>query len=339
MEILTNKKVLFIQTAFIGDAILCLPAIQMYKKNEPNTQIAVLCIPSTEEIFRNSPAVNNIIVFDKKGKDKSFFRFLKFSQKMKEMKFDKIYSFHRSFRTAFMVLKSNVKESYGFDNATLKHIYKHLIEYKPEDHEVKRNLSLVGFNFKDTEWQITPEICLKDKGKINEFIENNELSNFLVIAPGSIWETKKYPQKYFRDVINYFETSGLKIVLIGSAKDAELCESLSVNNNVISAAGMFSLPESVELLRRSKFLISNDSSPAHLGMCANIPVLMIYCSTIPGFGFYPYNKQSSWISFEGLDCKPCGIHGYKKCPLGHFKCGYELKPESVINKLKEKFLQ
>ena len=24
---------------------------------------------------------------------------------------------------------------------------------------------------------------------------------------------------------------------------------------------------------------------------------------------------------ENLDCRPCGLHGHKECPKGHFKCG------------------
>ena len=56
--------------------------------------------------------------------------------------------------------------------------------------------------------------------------------------------------------------------------------------------------------------------------CVQIyPVLTIYCSTVPEFGFYPYNKKSSYISFNDLNCKPCGIHGYEKCPIKSFDCG------------------
>jgi heptosyltransferase-2 len=67
-------------------------------------------------------------------------------------------------------------------------------------------------------------------------------------------------------------------------------------------------------------------------MCADIPVLTIYCSTIPQFGFYPYNKKSDYISFDDLICKPCGIHGFSKCPLDTFDCAKLLVPNLVIEK-------
>jgi heptosyltransferase-2 len=98
---------------------------------------------------------------------------------------------------------------------------------------------------------------------------------------------------------------------------------------------MFSLIEVVELLKKAKILISNDSAPTHLGMCADIPVLTIYCSTLPEFGFYPYNKKSQYLSYNNLACKPCGIHGYDECPLKNFACGNNLKSSFVISKIEE----
>lgn len=336
MEILTKEKILFIQTAFIGDAILCLPAIQQFRKENVSADISVICIPLTEEIFRNSSSVDNTIVLDKRGKHRSLFSFLNFIRQVRIMKFDKIYSFHRSFRTAFLVLQSNVRETYGFSNAALKSVYKNIVNYKPEDHEVKRNLSLVGHS--NDNWKVFPEICSRENDKIYAFLKSNQLTNFVVIAPGSMWGTKRYPIEYFREIIIFLTGRSIQVVLVGSIKDEDICNSLCISDTVISSAGQFTLSESVELLKNSRLLISNDSAPTHLAMSAGIPVLMIYCSTIAGFGFYPYNNQSTWVSFEDLPCKPCGIHGYIKCPLGHFKCGFNLKPESIINKLEEMFL-
>ncbi len=70
-------------------------------------------------------------------------------------------------------------------------------------------------------------------------------------------------------------------------------------------------------------------------MCVDIPVLMLYCSTVPEFGFYPYNDKSFSLSYNDLKCKPCGIHGYDNCPLGTFECAIKLKPAVVMEKIYE----
>jgi len=69
----------------------------------------------------------------------------------------------------------------------------------------------------------------------------------------------------------------------------------------------------------------NDSAPLHLASALNAPVSVFYCSTSPKFGFGPLSEDSKIIEVKNLDCKPCGLHGHRSCPKGHFKCGNELE--------------
>lgn len=328
------NKILVIQTAFIGDAVLTLPMIQELKKNNPDYLIDVLAIPTTAEIFSASPFVNEVIVLDKKGKEKSIFSLIKFVKEIKKKNYSKIYSPHRSARTSFIVMQSGVNETYGFDISSLRHVYKHLIEYKPDQHEVQRNLKLIGNNSDD--WKIRPhiEISQRTKEKVDIFLEKTISEKIIAVAPGSIWNTKRYPRDYYIEIIKYF-VNDYSFILIGGKNEESLCEEIArqFENKVINSAGFFSLTETVELLRRCRLLISNDSAPAHLAAAANTPVLMLYCSTVPGFGFYPYMDGSVYLSYDDLSCKPCGIHGYNECPLKHFLCGRNLKPEKVIQKV------
>jgi heptosyltransferase-2 len=336
---MTNtEKILVIQTAFIGDAILTLPLLQKIKELYPESIIDVISNHLTSEIFFASPYVNEVIILDKRNEHKSIFSTFKFSKAIKEKNYTKLFSPHRSFRTSFIVLLSDIRETYGFENSSFMHVYKHLIPYNYQAHEVQRNLDLIGFKYDERNWRIKPELNIKSsvKEKIEEFIiENNLIKNFIAIAPGSIWNTKQYPPEYYEKVIFVLNKKGYKVVLIGSEKDKAICARLASDNNyeIISCAGNFSIIESIELLKHVKLLISNDSAPTHMGMCADIPVLTLYCSTSYEFGFYPYNKKSSYLSYDDLFCKPCGIHGYDKCPIGTFDCGYLLKPEIVISKI------
>jgi len=341
VEILMSEKknILVIQTAFPGDAVLTLPFIQELKKQKPYYSIDVLCIPLTVEIFEASPSINSVIPLDKKGKQKSFFSFLKFLKELKLKNYEIIYSPHRSLRSALIVLSLSGKESYGFENSALKFVYKNSVKYDPSVHEVRRNLEFIDGDFSGEKWRILPEISVstKSKIKVSEYLSEKKINNFISIAPGSVWETKKYPAEYFKQIIEHFAKNGYQIVLIGGAEDKRLCDTLNNHQEeaVHVAAGDFSFVETIELLKSSSLLICNDSSPTHLGMCADIPVLTIYCSTVPGFGFYPYNKFSDYISFDELNCKPCGIHGFESCPINNFYCAELLDPKLVIEKAKK----
>jgi heptosyltransferase-2 len=331
-----EKKILVIQTAFPGDAILTLPFIQELKKKNSGYSIDVLCIPSTAEIFAASPHIKNVISLDKKGKQKSILAFVKFLKELSSNKYEIVYSPHRSVRSALIAMNLSAKESYGFDNSSLKFAFKNTVKYDYSAHEVKRNLEFIGGEYSGDNWRIIPEISIPKESeiKVRNYLSDNRITKFITIAPGSVWETKKYPADYFKQIASHFIESNYQIVLVGGITDKDLCETIKKDyeNNVFAAAGDFSFIDTIELLKHTSLLICNDSAPTHLGVCADIPVLTIYCSTSPQFGFYPYNAKSDYISHDKLYCKPCGIHGFKSCPTGTFDCAKLLSPEMIIQK-------
>jgi heptosyltransferase-2 len=78
----------------------------------------------------------------------------------------------------------------------------------------------------------------------------------------------------------------------------------------------------------------NDSAPMHFASAVNAPVTAIYCSTIPAFGYGPLSDNSNIVeTHEQLSCRPCGLHGYKACPQGHFKCAFGITNEQLLSAL------
>ena len=71
----------------------------------------------------------------------------------------------------------------------------------------------------------------------------------------------------------------------------------------------------------------------HLGMAAAIPVYAIFGPTVPEFGFAPYGTKGFIIQNRDIKCRPCGIHGGKKCPTKTFDCMEKIKPEEVIERI------
>ncbi|MBU1100638.1 MAG: glycosyltransferase family 9 protein [Bacteroidetes bacterium] len=326
------ERILVIQTAFLGDAILVLPLIQKLKEINQHAEIDVLAIPSTKTIFKNSDSVDTVFTYDKKGEQKGLVALIALGKKIRQRKYSKIYSPHRSLRTSLLILLSRCKDTIGFNIAAFSWVYKTLIRYDSTKHEVQRNLSLLGANFDSSNWQILPQLSYNRSDGFSELLNVFQKEKTVALAPGSVWETKKYPSTHFSKITEKLIKEGWKVVLIGGGEDKDLCESLNISPNDMThnLAGKLSIIESVELLRSCKLLLSNDSAPTHMGVTADIPVITIYCSTIPEFGFYPYNEKSMVLSYDTLSCKPCGIHGHKKCPIGTFDCGYLLSPETVL---------
>jgi heptosyltransferase-2 len=78
----------------------------------------------------------------------------------------------------------------------------------------------------------------------------------------------------------------------------------------------------------------NDSAPLHFASAVNAPTTAVYCSTVPSFGFGPLSDKSYIVEkTESLYCRPCGLHGYKACPEGHFRCAFEIRDEQLLETL------
>lgn len=334
---MSREKILIIQTAFLGDAILTLPMVQELKKKFNSSEIHIVAIPSTAEIFNSSPYVNKVFVYDKRKSQRSILSLFRFTSELKKEKYTRIYSPHRSLRTSLLVYLCGAEKTFGFDTSAFSFLYKTKIKYEPGIHEVERNLRLIGFQKNNSSWKIKPEIAV-DKTiveKIDSVIQIINGNKIIAIAPGSVWQTKKYPAEYYERIIEHLISKNYFVVLIGGKEDSFLCDNLAKKNNknAESFAGKLSIIESIELIKRCSLLICNDSAPTHMGMIADVSTLTIYCSTIPGFGFYPYNSKSSFVSFDDLNCKPCGIHGHNKCPINTFDCGFKILPEEIIKKI------
>lgn len=338
MEILNQKKIVVVQTAFIGDAVLTLPMLEVLAKNNPEAKVDVVTIPGNAEIFLASPFVNDVIVFDKRNRHKGIKALFSFGRMLGSREYSFIIAPHRSLRSSLLVLLSGIKESIGFTNAAFPIVYKYQVDYKYDLHESARNIALVSDSASKQYSSYLPKMVFSEdtKKKIDDFVNSlTRGKKIIAVAPGSVWETKRYPAEHFISVIRALIKKNYLILLTGSAAEFKLNEEIRnvLDENCVNVAGENNLVETIYLLSKCSLLITNDSAPTHLGMTADIPVLTIYCSTVEHFGFYPYNEKSGTVSYTDLRCKPCGIHGYEVCPLSHFNCGQKLLPEVVLKKI------
>jgi ADP-heptose:LPS heptosyltransferase len=127
------------------------------------------------------------------------------------------------------------------------------------------------------------------------------------------------------------------VFLLGSKADTGLCDEIisqAGHPGAVNLAGQLSYLDSASLMKQAKMNFTNDSAPMHLASSVNAPVTVIYCSTIPGFGFGPLSEDSAVAETdEALSCRPCGLHGLKACPEKHFRCALTIPVNKLMARL------
>jgi heptosyltransferase II len=337
----TFNNILVIQTAFIGDAVLTLPLIQVLKKSYPHSSIDVVVVPRTVEIFSHHPAITSSIPYDKRGKDSGLIGLWRLRNQLRAKNYDLIVIPHRSLRSALLgwLLKPNV--CIGFDRSAGRLLFTKIVHYEPTDHEIDRNLSLLNplslLVSRDELPKLYPSV--EDAQVVDSVLKSIGLSieNYIVtVAPGTIWNTKRWPADRFAAMCKKLSSECSAVLLIGGKEDSALCEEIvemSEAKNVFNVAGKLSLLQSAELIKRSRVLISNDSAPMHLAVAVVTPVVAIFGATVPEYGFAPRGERDVIIETKGLKCRPCSIHGGKTCPIGTFECMIVISPELVVSKV------
>ncbi len=330
------RKILFIQTAFIGDVILSTPLPRALKAIFPDAVIDMVLIPQTELIYRNNPHIRNIYTYNKRQKNNRWLSFWSLIWKLRSKHYDLAVSVHVSFTSSIIMLLSGSNERLGYPRQLFTTLSIHLEKACPV---VKRSLKLLSA-FTDQTFDHQTELFIESSEyqKVDEFLLKHRMSEqtLIAVAPSSVWETKKWPWEYFAELIAMLDKQGYKCILIGSADEQNLCEQIILKSKTqaLNCAGVFSLMGSAALIQRCKLLICNDSSPLHLANAVKTPVLAFFGPTVKRFGFFPYQACDRVLELD-LPCRPCGKHGSNRCPLGHFRCMKDISPLQALEQILE----
>ncbi len=339
-------KFLLIQTAFIGDVILSTPLIEQLRRTFPDATIDFALRKGNESLLSQHPHLRKVFIWRKKEeKYRGLWRLLR---DIRCERYDWVINCQRFAASGVLTVLSGARHTVGFDKNPLSLFFSRRVPHRfgtaaQPLHEVERNLSLIAHLMPETlnakhqtptfETPNTKYQAPKLYPSPADYAKASQLSagtnKYVCIAPTSVWFTKQYPAHKWIELIRMFppETT---VFLLGAPDDLPACEAIREalpEHKVLNVAGKLSFLESAALMEGAAMNYVNDSAPMHLASAVNAPVTAVFCSTIPAFGFTPLS-QNAWVveTAIALECRPCGLHGYKSCPRGHFRCAETITP-------------
>lgn len=314
------QRFLVIQTAFLGDVILATPVVSELKRLFPDAHVDVLVRKGNEAILKNHPAIHEVFSFNKKeGKWKEMRRLIR---TFRSNHYDEVINLQRFGSSGIITFLSGGKRKVGFDKNPFSFCYDIKIKHEIGNgkHEVERNLECIAHH--GAQKLVRPSVFPSDADREKVAIYTQQ--PFYTLAPASVWFTKQLPEAKWVELAQNLKRKGT-VYLVGGPADADLCQrileaaDLPLENNL---AGKLNLLESCALFEKAVRCFVNDSGPLHMATAVNAPVTAFFCATVPRFGFGPLSDDSEIRETkEELTCRPCGLHGGKVCPEGHFKCG------------------
>jgi heptosyltransferase-2 len=150
-----------------------------------------------------------------------------------------------------------------------------------------------------------------------------EVGAYWAFAPGAEYGPAKcWPAERYAELARMLhERHGLPVLLLGSSREAALCEQIASAAPGTSRvlAGKTSLIDAMALIAAARGVVSNDSGLMHVAAAFGVPQVAVFGSTSPEHT-PPLNTRARvlWLKEElQLDCAPCFD---RVCRFGHTRC-------------------
>lgn len=332
------RNVLVLQTSFLGDLVLTLPLVTELRRRFPVGRLTLMTTPLGAELLRDHPAVDEIIVDDKRRAHRGWGGLQSQAAALRQMGFTIALTPHKSVRTAYLLYRAGIPQRIGFRQSKGWFLFHQRAVRDPARHDVERNLSVLE------PFGVTVQECLKRfnleppaalDARVGEKMSQLGVADgklTIGINPGSVWPTKRWWSHGFGQLIALAKAKlDCQVLIFGGPEDRPVAEELLrlSGGAAVNLAGGFTLAELPAAIGRCQVFVTNDSGPMHIAVARQVPTVAIFCATTPDLGFYPYSSNAIVIE-KNLDCRPCTSHGGRRCPLGHENCIRQIAPHTVL---------
>ena len=303
-------------------------------------RLTVGALPWVAPVYRAMPQVAEVIEFPFAHGGLQF-RARRSIAKRIQGQFDKAYVLPNSLKSALLPFMASIPQRIGYLGETRVGLLTHRLtnpKNKPPMVAFYSALSGEGGLSADR-----PQLQI-NAAEISATLDALGLqrSGYVVFAPGAEFgPAKRWPAAHFSELAAKLT---VPVVLLGSGKEAALCEEIAAPVNAVQAgkcvnlAGKTSLPQALALIAASRATVSNDSGLMHVAAALGVPQVAMFGSSSP-LHTPPLNDKAAvlWLKNDPayqppLNCAPCFE---RDCPLGHTRCLNDISAARVLQVLEE----
>ena len=325
---------LVIAPQWIGDAVMTEPLMRVLAKRGERLTIAAM--PWVAPIYRAMTPIAEVIElpFPRAGLHWTARRAL---ANQWQGRFERAYVCPNSFKSALLPWLAGIPVRIGYQGESRFGLLNQRIANPSKYSRGSMVAHYLALAQAGTDTTLQPKLDLSLDVLKNSLLNFDlKLGAYAVFAPGAEFgPAKRWPAAYFADI---GLRTDLPVVLLGSAKEAEVCEDIAKRINqerprlARSLAGQTDLSQAMALIASAQAMLSNDSGLMHVAAAMGVPQLALFGSSSP-LHTPPLSDKAvvMWLKTEAnyqppLDCAPCFE---RVCPLGHMRCLNDLSPERV----------
>jgi len=303
-------KILVKGVNWIGDSLFMTPALFALRKGFPHSHISLLINPWVKEIFEGNPDLDEIIIYDGRGKESTLKGKISFIGALRKRNFDMgVIMQPRSYRAALFIYLCGIPERIGYSLPLRNLLLTKKIEFpKFPTHDIDMFLNIVvslgvkpekkePFLPQSREADIWAERFLGEKG-----IKPGEL--LIGINPGAFKQSKRWPESRYAELsdilVKDFEA---KVIIFQGPGEDEIVQRVLGSMRGKAVLAKVGIKELAAISRRCRLFISNDTGPMHVASVSGASIIALFGPADPerssprGIGHVVIKKD--------IPCSPC----------------------------------
>lgn len=300
-------RILVTRTDRIGDLVVSTPIFRALREKFHHAHIAACVFLEHRELVIENPNLDEVILYDKHGREKNWLGQFKFAREISNKNFDIVIHLHATNRMHVMSWLAEIPTRIGYDRRapwalTRVHPYD---KKEGHRHEGEYLFDLLkDFEIKQPA-VLHPKILVSAKARLSlqnllEHLRVSDNKKLAVVHPSASDVTKMWPAEKFAELIKSMESRrGLSLapketvtdpsgsffwIAIGDAKASEQTQKIAQGAGVpiVNLCGKLSLGMLAALFEKAELIISNDSGPAHIAAAVGAPTVSIFGRWQPG---------------------------------------------------------
>jgi lipopolysaccharide heptosyltransferase I len=336
------RRIALLKPSALGDIVHSLPVLTALRHRFPGAHLTWVVNRGYEPLLRGHPDLDATLAFDRRAARGGWLagaRYLAgFLLELRRRRFDLVIDLQGLFRTGLMAWASGAARRVGLSTAR---------EGAPWFYtDVVPVADFNALHAVDRYWLVAralgagdgpPQFRVPIPADARAWAEQvlwGRARPWLVLGPGSRWQTKRWPPRYFAELANRAQGRfGGTIFIVGGGEERALAGVVraGLRGPARDLTGHTSLPQLAALLDRADVVLANDTGPLHLAAALGRPVVAPYtCTGVRLNG--PYGRAGRAVE-TAVACRGSYL---KRC--ARMGCMTELTPDRLWPVLREVLL-
>lgn len=314
---------------WLGDVVFVLPTVQAIRACRPDVRITAVAHPPAHEFLRHHPALDSVIKIPFSPKD-GFWSACQFARGLRKYQFDLAVVFPNSFRSTVLAWLSGANIRIGYPTEGRGFLLTHPVTKRKDSksvHAIDYYSGIVScLGIGRVEKTFDPVVSKEEVEQQAEWLLQQGIAPgdlLVAVQPGASKPEKRWHVERFGILCqSLIKQRGAKILLLGSAAEAELIEQVRQycpREHSLLVAGQ-NMQEVLALLKNCTLLIANDSGLMNLAAMVGTPLVALFGPGSPKTTDPCIEPAKKEIVTRNFPCSPCRHNFFKECkPSPHNK--------------------